>query len=92
MTSSKDEEKKDKATALEDVAEETGELIGKSVKKTWNVMKSFGKGFAILLIKRKRTLLIQFVRTAVCQFRHRQTSAPNVERKSNPLQRRHGIW
>ena len=54
MTSSKDEEKKDKATALEDVAEETGELIGKSVKKTWNVMKSFGKGFADTIDKKEK--------------------------------------
>lgn len=29
---------------LEDVAEETGELIGKGIKKIGCVMKSFGKG------------------------------------------------
>lgn len=37
-------EKEKKPVKLEDVAEETGELIGKGVKKTWIVMKSFGKG------------------------------------------------
>jgi len=42
---SQPEEKKDeKPVKLEDVAEETGELVGKGVKKTWNVVKSFGKG------------------------------------------------
>ena len=30
---------------LEEIAEETGELIAKGVIKTWNVMKSFGRGF-----------------------------------------------
>ncbi len=34
----------EKPVKLEEVAEETGELIGKGVKKTWSVMKSFGKG------------------------------------------------
>ncbi len=39
-------EKEKKPVKLENVAEETGELIGKGVKKTWSVMKSFGKGLA----------------------------------------------
>ena len=43
--SNRDEEKKKKPVKLEDVAEETGEMIAKGVKKTWDVMKSFGKGF-----------------------------------------------
>lgn len=37
-------EQKKKAVKLEDVAEETGEVIGKGLKKAWNVTKSFGKG------------------------------------------------
>ena len=41
-----EEKKKEKTVKLEDVAEETGELIGKGIKKTWRVMKSFGKGVA----------------------------------------------
>jgi len=39
-------EKEKKPVKIEDVAEETGELIGKGVKKTWSVMKSFGNGLA----------------------------------------------
>ncbi len=35
---------KEKPCKLEDVAEETGKLVGKGVKKAWNVTKSFGKG------------------------------------------------
>lgn len=35
------EKKKVKA---EDVAEKTGEVVGKGVKKGWGVVKSFGKG------------------------------------------------
>ncbi len=41
-----EEQKEEKHATVEDVAEETGELIGKGVKKTWSVMKSLGKGFA----------------------------------------------
>lgn len=41
-----EEKKKEKPVKLEDVAEETGELIGKGIKKTWRVVKSFGKGVA----------------------------------------------
>ena len=41
------EEKKEKKPAkLENVAEETGELVGKGVKKAWSVLKSFGEGVA----------------------------------------------
>jgi len=43
MSSSKDK-KEEKHVKLEDVAEETGELLGKGIRKTWSVMKSFGKG------------------------------------------------
>ncbi|NIR86366.1 zinc-ribbon domain-containing protein [Candidatus Bathyarchaeota archaeon] len=43
MSSSKDK-KEEKHVKLEDVAEETGEFIGKGIRKTWSVMKSFGKG------------------------------------------------
>jgi ribosomal protein L40E len=45
MSSSKDE-KKEEPVKLEDVAEETGELIGKGVRKAWSVLKSFGEGVA----------------------------------------------
>ena len=45
MSSSKDE-KKEKTVKLEDVAEETGELIGKGIRKAWSVLKSFGEGVA----------------------------------------------
>ncbi len=38
------DEKEEKRVKLEDVAEETGELVGKGVRKTWSVMKSFGRG------------------------------------------------
>jgi hypothetical protein len=41
-----EEKKEEKPVKLESVAEETGELIGKGVKKTWDVVKSFGKGIA----------------------------------------------
>jgi len=44
-------EKKEKPVKLEKVAEETGELIGKGVRKTWNVAKSFGKGLATTIEK-----------------------------------------
>lgn len=43
--SNQEEENKRKPVKLEDVAEETGEIIAKGVKKTWDIMKSFGKGF-----------------------------------------------
>lgn len=36
--------KEDEPVKLEDAAEETGAIIGKGVRKTWSVMKSFGKG------------------------------------------------
>ena len=42
---SNQEEEKKKSVKLEDVAEETGEIIAKGVKKTWDIMMSFGKGF-----------------------------------------------
>jgi hypothetical protein len=40
------EKKEEKPVKLEDVAEETGELIGKGVRKAWSVLKSFGEGVA----------------------------------------------
>lgn len=36
--------KEEKPIKLEKVAEDTGELIGKGIRKTWNITKSFGKG------------------------------------------------
>ncbi len=44
-------EEKKKPAKLEDVAEETGEVIGKGLKKAWNVTKSFGKGLVDTLEK-----------------------------------------
>lgn len=38
------QKKEEKPTTIEKVAEDTGELIGKGIRKTWNVAKSFGKG------------------------------------------------
>ena len=35
---------KEKKGNAEKLAEETGELVGKGVKKGWRVVKSFGKG------------------------------------------------
>ncbi len=42
--SNEEEKKKEKPVKLEEVAEETGELVGKGLKKAWDVTKSFGKG------------------------------------------------
>ena len=39
-----EDKKKEKPVELEKVAEETGVLIGKCLKKAWSVTKSFGKG------------------------------------------------
>ena len=45
--------KKEKPVKLEKVAEDTGELIGKSLRKTWSVTKSFGKGLVDTLEKKE---------------------------------------
>jgi len=42
---------KEKPAKLEDVAEETGELIGKGLKKALSVTKSLGKGLVDTLEK-----------------------------------------
>ena len=44
MLGESEAKEKEKPVKLEDVAEETGELIGKGLKKAWSVTKSFGKG------------------------------------------------
>jgi hypothetical protein len=44
------EEKKGKA---EEVAEKTGEVIGKGAKKGWGVVKAFGKGVKDATTKEK---------------------------------------
>jgi len=41
---SETEPKKEKPVKIEKVAEDTGELIGKGIRKTWRIAKSFGKG------------------------------------------------
>lgn len=42
---------KEKPTKVEDMAEETGQLIGKGLKKAWGVTKRFGKGLTDTLEK-----------------------------------------
>lgn len=49
--SGEEEKKKEKPVKLEEVAEETGELIGKGLMKAWSVTKSFGKGLVETLEK-----------------------------------------
>ena len=51
MLSESEAKEKKKPVKLEDVAEETGEVIGKGLKKAWSVTKSFGKGFVDTLEK-----------------------------------------
>jgi hypothetical protein len=46
-----DEEKKG---SVEEVAEKTGEVVGKSVKKGWGVVKAFGKGVKEGISKEKK--------------------------------------
>ena len=36
--------KEEKTVKIEKVAKDTGELIGKGIRKTWHITKSFGKG------------------------------------------------
>jgi hypothetical protein len=50
---SEEEKKKEKPVKLEEVAEETGELVGKGLRKAWVVTKSFGKGLVETLEKRE---------------------------------------
>lgn len=47
-------EKKEKPVKLEKVAEETGELIGKGLRKTWKVAKGFGKGLVDTLENKEK--------------------------------------
>jgi len=54
MLSESEPKKKEKPVKLEDVAQETGEFVGKGIKKTWNVVKSFGKGMADTLEKEEQ--------------------------------------
>ena len=51
--SSEEDRKEEKPVKLEKVAEETGEVIGKGIRKTWNVAKSFGKGLVTTLETRE---------------------------------------
>lgn len=37
-------EEKEKPVKLEKVAEDTGKLVGKGLRKAWSVTKSFGQG------------------------------------------------
>jgi len=52
--SGSEDKKKEKTVKLEEVAEETGELIGKGLRKTWGVAKSFGKGLVDTLENREK--------------------------------------
>ena len=51
--------KEEKTVKIEKAAEDMGELVGRAIKKTWHITKSFGKGVLILLRKKKnrKTLL-----------------------------------
>jgi DNA-directed RNA polymerase subunit RPC12/RpoP len=51
--SSEEKKGKEKPVKLEEVAEETGELVGKGLRKAWSVTKSFGKGLVDTLEKRE---------------------------------------
>ena len=51
--SGEEEKNKEKTVKLEEVAEETGELIGKGLRKAWSVTKSFGKGLVDTLENRE---------------------------------------
>lgn len=50
---SETESKKEKPVKTEKVAEDAGELIGKGIRKTWNVTKSFGKGLVDAVDKKE---------------------------------------
>ncbi|MGD8546301.1 MAG: zinc-ribbon domain-containing protein [Candidatus Bathyarchaeota archaeon] len=55
------QKKEEKPVKIEKVAEDTGKLIGKGVRKSWDVAKSFGKGLIDAVDKRedrKDTLLL----------------------------------
>ena len=54
MSEPEDEERK--PVKLEDVAAETGEVIGKGLMKAWNVTKSFGKGLVRVFGWHSRTV------------------------------------
>ena len=60
-------EKKKRSVKLEDVAEETGEVIGKGLKKAWSVTKSFGKGFIDTLEKAEETKETQPLTCPYCR-------------------------
>jgi ribosomal protein L40E len=53
ILSESEPKKKEKPVKLEDVAQETGELVGKGIKKTWNIVKSFGRGMGDALEKER---------------------------------------
>jgi len=44
---------KEKPAKLEKVAEDTGELVGKGLRKAWGVTKSFGKGLVDAVDKKE---------------------------------------
>ena len=50
---SETEPKKEKPVKIEKVAEDTGELVGKGIRKAWRVTKSFGKGVLDSLEKKE---------------------------------------
>ena len=47
------QKKEEKPVKIDKVAEDTGKLIGKGVRKSWNVAKSFGKGLVDAVDKRE---------------------------------------
>ena len=65
MSDEKDK-KEEKRVTLEDVAEETGELVGKGVRKTWSVMKSFGRGMVNTLEQREEPKNVEAITCPHC--------------------------
>ncbi len=51
--SNKEQNKEEKPVKIEKVAEDTGKLVGKGVRKSWKVAKSFGKGLVDTIDKRE---------------------------------------
>jgi ribosomal protein L40E len=70
MSKSKDKTE-EKHVKFEEVAEETGELVGKGIRKTWSVVKSFGKGVVGTLEKEEKQ---KDVATSACP--HCNASVP----------------
>lgn len=60
------QKKEEKPVKIEKVAENTGELIGKGIRKTWNVAKSFGKGLVDAVDKREERKDVSSIACSHC--------------------------